>query len=437
MHRFYTLLLRLALPALLLHYQWRYRTQRLSVRPLLALGVAERTDQPLWLHAASMGEVQALAGLVHRIVESGIGPVLVTVGTPTGFARARELYAGLPGVEVRQAPWDLPGAARRFLDAVRPRMAVFIETELWPNLCEACHARDVPLVLVSARLSARSLGRYRRFAQHMMGSVVRNFAAISVQTDADRERFIALGAAPERVTLGGDLKFDLPLPPDIEMAGTRLRRRWAEARPLWVAGSTHEGEEAICLAAQRELAALARAGGRESPLLVLAPRRPERFAAVAGWLESQSTQFARVSGGEVEATALQVLLLDTTGVLLSWYAAADAAFVGGSLVPVGGHNLLEPAALGKPVIAGPHTFNSPEPARRLTAAGALDSVANAAQLAAVLDRHFRDVAAARACGARAAAMVQANRGAAGRAAGLIAALVREGLTAPGPRSAGD
>ncbi len=428
----YSLALRLLLPLAVLGFLlrgWRHPVYRSRLRELLSFGNAIRHDRPLWLHAASVGEVQALAALLRGVLQSpSPPPLLLTVGTPTGLARAQELYrdllqfqGGSPQLTMQLAPWDLPGAATRFLGTTRPRAAVFIETELWPNLIAACTQHGVPLLLVSARVSEKSLRRYQRFAPRMMQNAVRAFAAISAQGEKDRQRFIALGAAPAQVVVGGNLKFDLPMADDIAAQGAR-RRAELGSRPLWVAGSTHPLEEEHCVDAQRQLLANARRAIQPAPLLVLAPRRPERFAAVAQWLDSQNVVFARASQHTAGYAELEVLLLDVMGGLLPWYAAADAAFVGGTLVPVGGHNLLEPAALGKPVIAGPHCFNSPAAAELLRDAGALATVSDAAQLALTLESFLGDGAMAQATGARAAAVVAANRGAAGRALAMIAAL---------------
>jgi len=429
----YTLVLRLLLPFAVLWFllrAWRHAAYRGQLREPLSIRCAVRHDRPLWVHAASVGEVQALAGLLRGAAQSPApAPLLLTVGTPTGLARAQELYRdllqlnpdGRPQLTVQLAPWDLPGAAARFLRASRPRAAVFVETELWPNLIAACARQRVPPVLVSARVSEKSLRRYLRLAPRMMQKAVRAFAAISVQGEVDRQRFIALGAESSRVTVGGNLKFDLPLPAGIVEQGARLRAETGP-RPLWVAGSTHPVEEDICVRAQRRLVAGARDAGRPLPLLVLAPRRPERFAGVVQWLDAQQMKYARSSQPAADRTGIEVLLLDVMGELLPWYAAADAAFVGGTLVPVGGHNLLEPAALGKPVIAGPHRFNSPAVAELLESAGALATVTDAAQLTQVLESFLGDAKAAQATGARAAAVVAANRGAAGRALQIISAL---------------
>jgi 3-deoxy-D-manno-octulosonic-acid transferase len=425
----YSLLLRVALPAAVLAFfwrGWRERIYRRSLRQRLAWSLQARADQPLWLHAASVGEVRALAVLVRALHADSL-PLLVTVGTPVGLARARELFADLPAVTVQAAPWDLPGAAQRFMRAMRPSGAVFIETELWPNLISACRQAGVPLTLVSARLSPRSLHRYQQLAAGMMRDAVRAFGSIAAQSPIDRDRFIALGADPARVTVCGNLKFDLQLPAGIHAQGAHLRSRWAAGRSMWVAGSTHAEEEAICVDAHRALLTHMRRAGQPPPLLVLAPRRPERFAAVARWLAATDLKSAR-SSTDADENA-DVLLLDVMGELLRWYAAGDVAYVGGSLVPIGGHNLLEPAALGKPVIAGPHCFNSPDPVALLSAAGALTTVENAPQLTRALEELLGDTALAHARGARAAEVVAANRGAATRALAAIAATQRA-ATAP-------
>lgn len=432
--RSYSLALRLLLPGALLWFLWRNGRDRAGVADLLALGSRHRADQPLWLHAASVGEVQALAPVIQGLSRENL-PLLLTVRTPAGLAHARRLYADLP-LTVQFAPWDLPGACERFVVGFKPRAAVFVETELWPNLIAACRSAGVPLLLASARLSVRSLQRYQRWASRLMADTVQAFSAIAAQGEADRQRFIALGADPGRVTAGGNLKFDLPLSDEIVAAGARLRAVWAPDRPVWVAGSTHPGEEATCVQAQQALLAAAHATGKARPLLVLAPRRPERFAEVADWLAASGLMVARASQGAAatqgELLGVDVLLLDRMGDLLQWYAAGDVAFVGGSLVPAGGHNLLEPAALAKPVIAGPHCFSSPEVAALLDAADALIRVADAAELAQALERLLGDSSQARSCGERAAAVVAANRGTAQRLLAAIAAL-RSGATAPARR----
>jgi 3-deoxy-D-manno-octulosonic-acid transferase len=433
--RLYSLLLGLLLPFAALWFKCRglrHGAYRGSLRQKLGWGLRARCDRPVWLHAASIGELRALAALLPALPMDA-APLLVTVGTPTGLARARELFADNAHVDCWPAPWDLPGAVRRFLRAAQPRAGVFIETELWPNLVAVAHARAVPLTLLSARLSDRSLRGYRRWAPRLLRDTVRSFAAIGVQGEVDRARFIALGADPARVQVTGNLKFDQPQDPGLPVRGAALRARWAAARPLWVAGSTHAGEEAVLIESQRRLLAGARARGAPAPLLALVPRRPERFAAVASWLAAQAVRHERTkqAGGLGATATLDVLLVDEMGVLPEWYAAADVAFVGGSLVPVGGHNLLEPAALGRPVITGPHTFNAPDVARCLIDAGGACLVRDAQGLAACLEGWLGDASAAATAGALAAAAVAAHRGAAARSVALLTARV----PAAGSRSA--
>lgn len=426
----YSLLLRALLPFAALWFKWRgwrHPAYSGSLRQRLGWQLPGRRDAPLWLHAASIGELRALAALLPALPAAAT-PLLVTVSTPTGLARARELFGADARIECRPLPWDLPGAARRFLDAARPRAAIFIETELWPNLVDATRRRGVPLVLLSARLSPRSVRGYRRWMPRLMRDTVRTFAAIGAQAAADRDRFVELGAAPERVQVTGNLKFDLQQDAGVSARGAALRARWAPARQLWVAGSTHPGEEAALVEAQQKLLTTARARGTPPPLLALVPRRPERFADVAAWLAAGSLRHAgsRQGAAQPPAADLDVLLVDEMGVLCDWYAAADMAFVGGSLVPVGGHNLLEPAALARPVLTGPHSFNAPDVARCLLEAGGAQEVRGADDLVAALAAWLEDPAEAARCGARAAAAVAAHRGAATRNAALVAPL----LTAP-------
>ncbi len=400
----YSLLLYCALPfaaAWFLWKGWRHPAYRGSLRERLGFGLAPVVDAPIWLHAASVGEVRSLDVLLRLLHRQGFA-LLLTVGTQTGLAQARSLYADLCELTVRAAPWDLPGAVRRFLRASRPQVGVFVETELWPNLVAGARAAGVPLGLVSARLSEKSTRRYRNWAPRLMRDVVRAFRQIGAQTEADRERFLSLGADQAAVTVSGSLKFELQLPPEVGKLGAAWRAHWAPARPVWVAGSTHAGEETACLAAQRRLREVALAAGAPPPLLVLAPRHLERLAEVLRELELQGIPFARTSQSPAAGmNGVEVVLVDEMGALLPWYAAADAAFVGGSLVEVGGHNLLEPAMLAKPVVAGPHCFNAPEVTRRLREAGGLTTVSDEATLAAELGALLGDASLARERGARA------------------------------------
>ena len=363
----------------------------------------------VWVHAVSVGEVQAAAPVVEALLARGEGVVLTTM-TPTGARQARRLFG--EGVFHAFLPYDLPGAGRRFLAAVRPRLGVIMETEIWPNLLAACRRAGVPVVLANARLSARSARRYARVGA-LVRPALQGLEAVLAQGRDDARRFRALGVPPARLRVTGNLKYDLRLNPSALEEGELLRSRWGD-RPVWIAASTHEGEEAAALAAHRRLRqALPQA------LLVLVPRHPERFARAAQLCARAGLEVARRSRGEVPQAGTAVYLGDTLGELPALYAAAQVAFVGGSLVPVGGHNLLEPAALGLPLLCGPHVFNFAEIARRLRRAGALRVVADAGELASEVEWLLRDPVLRAARGEGGRALVEREAGAAAR---VLAAL---------------
>lgn len=393
---------------------WRNFGERFGLGPPLA-------SPPIWVHAVSVGEVQAAAALVQALRARYPGtPVLVTTFTPTGAARARALFRET--AEVRFLPFDLPGSVRRFLDRARPRLAVIIETELWPNLYRQCRLRRIPLVIASARLSRRSIERYGRlgalFRETVAGGVV-----IAAQGEGDAERFRVLGAAAERTHVTGNLKFDFALPPDISRHGTALRKQYALGRAVWVAGSTHGGgEEEAVLQAHRHIGT-----AHPGALLVLAPRHPNRFGDVAAWLQRQGIAFvrrSRASEAGTETGGFNVLLLDTLGELLYFYAAADVAFVGGSLAPIGGHNLLEPAALGLPVLTGPNYSNGEDVARLLLDCGGAEVVHDGAELGTRVAELMSDQTQRLEMGSRARAAVDRNRGALEKLLRLIDTLLR-------------
>src|SRR5258708_2981112 len=301
----------------------------------------------IWLHAVSLGEMSAAAPLV-RTLRSRYpeNPLVLTTATVTGRARARGLFGDT--VDVRLLPYDTPGAVARFLDRVRPPLAIIMETELWPNLFQECERRGVPLVLASARLSAKSVSRYRRLGRLFRGMFSAS-SLIAAQTALDAERFVAIGAQSARTHVMGNIKFDMELSAGVIDQGRELRASFGSARPTWIAGTTHPGQQEQVPAAHAQL--------RATTLLILVPRHPDRFRAVADLLSGRGVRFTRRSSGILPDAATQVVLVDSVGELAALYASADVAFVGGSLVPIGGHNLLEPAALGLPVLTGPYQSN--------------------------------------------------------------------------------
>jgi 3-deoxy-D-manno-octulosonic-acid transferase len=427
--RLYTLLLYLALPVVmpaLALKAWREGSGLGGWRERLGRGAQHPGG--IWIHAASVGEVQAAAILIGALRARWPASALtLSCVTATGRTRARAL---LPNVETCFAPYDIPGSVRRALARLRPRLLIVIETELWPNLLHEATRAGVPVLLASARVSARSASRYQRFPGLLRGTL--GSVWIAAQSAADAERFRRLGAMPEHVSVAGNVKFDRAVPADLPSRGLALRARYAADRPTWIAGSTQEGEEPILLSAHRRLrAALPQA------LLVLAPRYPQRFEEVVATVSAAGLRCARRSR-PLQPEPYDVLVLDTLGELMDFYAAADVAFVGGSLVPVGGHNLLEPAALGLPVLSGPHQFHSPDIARVLCECGALETVDKAESLAAALVRLLSDQELRARRGACARGAIEANRGALDRLLSLIDALHSigaAGSTAAGSRPA--
>ncbi|HNR22189.1 MAG TPA: lipid IV(A) 3-deoxy-D-manno-octulosonic acid transferase [Steroidobacteraceae bacterium] len=410
---------------------FRDRSYWMNFSERFGFGTVEQEGRCLWVHAVSVGEVQASAALVRALRERYPDlPLVVTTVTPTGAQRARALFEGI--AHVRYVPYDLPGAVRRFFDRVRPRVAIILETELWPNLYHECGRRGVPLVLASARISPRSIGRYRHLAA-LFREALANGIVIAAQSPADAARFRHIGANPLRTHVMGNIKFDFALPEAAAERGAAIRREHAAGRPIWVAGSTHAREEDILLAAHRRVLT-----SHPDALLLLVPRHPSRFAEVRGWLERQGVRFASRSRAEQCQPDTSVYLGDTLGELVILYAAGDVAFVGGSLVPIGGHNLLEPAALGLPLLTGPHTFNAEDIAQLLISAGAAEIVTDADALGARVAELFADEAARRRIGATGKSLVEANRGALSRLLALlepVIAATEPATPLPAPRSA--
>ncbi len=384
---------------------------RLSERFGFTRARAPENQRRIWIHAVSVGEVQAAAPLVRALLKKyPQHSFLITTATPTGAQRVRALFSD--SVTHAYLPYDLPGAVRRFLDRVQPSLALVMEREIWPNLFGECERRHVPILLASARISARSAIRHQKFATLFSEALSRN-VTVAAQTEQDAERYRAIGA--QRVLVTGNVKFDIEVPEAAREAGEQLRLTQLADRPVWVAGSTHDGEEQQLLAAHRLVMAQ-----RPNALLVLVPRHPNRFDAVRAWLQSEQIDFVARSRNQSVTPTSAVLLVDTLGELMTFYAAADIAFVGGSLIDtVGGHNLLEPAVLSRPILVGPHNFNAPDIAQLMFERGAARSVDSAEQLAAVILELYANSSVRDEMGAKAAAIVAENRGALDRVMALI------------------
>ncbi|WP_236181176.1 MULTISPECIES: lipid IV(A) 3-deoxy-D-manno-octulosonic acid transferase [Pseudomonas] len=383
----YTALFYLGLPLVAIRLWLRSRKA-----PAYAKRIGERfsygmpTLQPggIWVHAVSVGESIAAAPMIRALLQRYPQlPITVTCMTPTGSERIHAMFANEPRIQHCYLPYDLPCAAARFLDRVQPKLAVIMETELWPNHIHQCAKRGIAVALANGRLSERSAKGYGRFSQ-LTAPMLAEMSLFAVQTEAEAQRFRDLGARPETVEVTGSIKFDLTIDPQLLQRAAELRGQWqALERPVWIAASTHEGEDEVVLNAHRRLLA-----NHPDALLILVPRHPERFNSVFELCQREGLATVRRSTGANVDAQTSVLLGDTMGELLFLYALADSAFVGGSLVPNGGHNLLEPAALAKPVISGPHLFNFLDIAAQLRSAGALAEVDDAEGLATEVQRLF-------------------------------------------------
>jgi len=399
----YTLLLYALLPRVLWHLLWRARRQ-----PAYLSRIPERfgfyglraTPPLIWVHAVSVGETRAAEPLVRALQKRyPTHRILLTHMTPTGWESGERLFGD--GVSRCYLPYDFPGAVARFLERFRPSMGLLMETELWPNLIHACRERSIPLYLVNARLSEKSYARYRRFTELTRASLGA-LTAIAAQTADDAQRLNALGAGNMAIT--GNLKFDIE-PPAAQLAlGRSWRKRYGLVRPVLLAASTREGEEAMLLASFHKLEI-------PSVLLVIVPRHPQRFDEVAALIERNGLRYERRSADALVDLETRVLLGDSMGEMFAYYAACDVAFIGGSLLPFGGQNLIEACATGKPVLFGPHTYNFSEAAGSAVAAGAALRVASPDELMQEAQRLLRDPDAAQCMGEAGLAFVKSHQGA--------------------------
>ncbi|WP_339100654.1 lipid IV(A) 3-deoxy-D-manno-octulosonic acid transferase [Pseudomonas atacamensis] len=419
----YTALFYLGLPLVAIRLWLRARKA-----PAYAKRIGERftlgmpTLQPggIWVHAVSVGESIAAAPMIRALLERYPAlPITVTCMTPTGSERIQALFANESRIQHCYLPYDLPCAAARFLDRVQPKLAVIMETELWPNHIHQCAKRGIPVALANGRLSQRSAKGYGRFSK-LTAPMLAEMSLLAVQTEAEAQRFRDLGARSETVDVTGSIKFDLTIDPQLSQRAADLRSQWqAQDRPVWIAASTHEGEDEVVLDAHRRLLA-----NHPDALLILVPRHPERFISVFDLCQREGFATVRRSTGANVDAQTSVLLGDTMGELLFLYALADSAFVGGSLVPNGGHNLLEPAALAKPVLSGPHLFNFLDIAAQLREAGALAEVDDAEGLAVEVQRLFELPRDAQRMAEAGLAVMRRNQGALQRLLDGLARLIQ-------------
>ena len=402
----YTLLWWALLPVLPLRLWWRGRRE-----PGYRANVGERfgfyrdaahATGALWIHAVSLGETRAIAPLIERLQrEAPARPILLTHMTATGREAGRTLF----GDRVMQAwlPYDVPFAVRRFLEHFRPRAGLLVETELWPNLTAAVARTDVPLLLINARLSERSAQGYRRVAL-LSRPLLRAIAGIAAQSEADAGRLRDLGA--QHVVVTGNLKFDVAVTPAQRHQGAALRALFGADRPVLMLASTRDGEEALLLDALARTDALPAAA-----LIVIVPRHPQRFDAVAALLDERRVPYARRSANAPVGASTRVVLGDSLGEMFAYYGACDVAFVAGSLLPLGGQNLIESIAVGVPTLIGPHMFNFAEASEAALAAGAALRIRDADEMFAVAARLLGDRGERELMRGNAQTFIAAHRGA--------------------------
>jgi len=414
---FYTFLLWLAVPLVLLRLHLRARQM-----PAYRMHLGERfgryaikPQKPvIWLHCVSVGETHGAAPLIQLLQSHYPGHViLLTHGTPTGRAAGEKLFGD--SVMRVYLPYDLPFAVKSFLRHFQPQFGLIMETELWFNLIAQCRVSNVPLLLVNARLSAKSAKGYARFGSLVEDGLCR-LAAIAAQTEADAQRLCDLGA-PE-VTVTGNLKFDVS-PPVVDPE--QIGRLCGSGRLIFLAASTRDGEEVLILDAFLQAAV-------PGMLLVLVPRHPQRFDEVAGLLQARGVRYRQRSANIPAESDCQVLLGDSMGEMPAYYAACDFAFIGGSLLPFGGQNLIEACALGKPVLIGPHTFNFEEAASRAVMQGAALRVWDVSGLAMEIASLAEDHDLRNRMGEAGLSFAASNRGAARHTLALIEkVLIKQGV----------
>ena len=378
-------------------------------------------ERCIWVHAVSVGEVQAAVPLIRALMQRFPDhALLITTVTPTGAARVHSLFGDT--VYHCYIPFEFPHAVKAFFRQVNPEAALIMETEIWPNLYRACGVRKVPLILVSARISPRSVPGYRKLLP-LIRETLSHGIIIAAQSEPDAERFLALGASPARTHVMGNIKFDVEPDPDVPEKGKAARAELFGTRPVWIAASTHEGEEELVLDAHGALQAR-----YPDLLLVLVPRHPERFASVRELVENRGFSVVSRTEGRPAGDAA-VFLGDTMGEVPMFFVGSDVAFVAGSLVPIGGHNLLEPAGLGVPVVTGPHNFNAQDIANLFIELGACRLVADSEELVEVVDELLSDPDEAARLGRAGQEVLEQNRGALERLLVLLEPLL--GSDSPG------
>lgn len=410
----YSLVMYALTPLTLIHlvsrgFNQREYFKRWSERFAMYRAPAERPC--LWLHAVSVGEVNAITPLLKRLREQYPDtPLLITTTTPTGSARVKSLF----GSQVQHVylPYDTPGAVNYFLNYFQPKIAIIMETEIWPNLFAEIGSRHIPLLIVNARLSERSMRGYRLISG-LMKIAMMSVTQVAAQSLADLQRYRKLGITASQGQVTGNLKFDVELPTQLGEQAKHWRAEWGR-RPVWIAASTHPEEEAIVVAAHKRIREHHR-----NALLLWAPRHPERFESVLELASAEKWQVSNRVADKQPTLQTDVFIINTLGELPAFYACADIAFVGGSFQAIGGHNLLEPASLGIPSVVGPHTFNFVDITQLLLDAGAVQQLEAPEALPEAILRCLDDAKLAQQCGDAGRKRIESERGALDRTLELI------------------
>ncbi len=361
----------------------------------------------VWVHAVSVGETQAAVPLVDALLrEYPDHQILITTTTPTGAAHVQRCFQD--AVQHRYLAYDMPSCVRRFLQRARPAACLVMETELWPNLFHACRERSIPVAIINARLSAASCRRYR-WLQSLTGELLGNIRLIACRSEVDAQRFKELGAREQQLQVTGNIKFDIQLTESEIKRQNSKRRELFGDRPVWIAASTHAGEEEVLLTSHQALLS-----SEPGTVLVLAPRHPERCPELEGLVRGRGLVSVNHSEAPASPGDAQIYILDTLGELRQFYGLVDIVFMGGSLIPSGGHNFIEPAVWGRPLLSGPHYFNFQEVAEPLQGSGALRIVQDGQQLSRLLGQLFQDSTLREHMGEQARIFVTSNQGSTNR-----------------------
>lgn len=416
----YSAIFYLIIPFILLRLLWRSikaPDYRLRWRERFACYAKTYPQGVIWFHAVSVGEAEALFPLVRRLQQHNPqAKLLITTTTPTGSARVRAVLGQT--VEHVYLPYDTPDAVGRFMRCFKPVLAVIMETEIWPNLFTYCGENNIPLYLINARLSEKSARGYQKIPS-LIHPVLTHIKQVAAQTQEDAERFIAIGAKPDQVVTVGNIKFDLEIPEDIVKEGKRLKKNAFNGRLVWLAASTHRGEEQIFLDTYKELKPKI-----PELLLLIVPRHPERFAEVGRLCEQNNLAVVMRTSKRPSNLDTDVYLADTMGELKMLYAAADIAFVGGSIVPVGGHNLLEASAIGVPVLFGPYMANFKDIAHKVLVHNAAIQCHDKDAIVQAILSVYSDVGYRTLLVEHGKLFVQMNRGAIEKLCGMLAGEIR-------------